>query len=96
MGIAELIAAKRVDIIRIAESHGATNIRVFGSIARGTSGSESDLDLLINLEPGRDLFDLIAIQQDLEDLLGKKVDVLTEGGLSRYMRDDILRDAVPL
>jgi uncharacterized protein len=96
VGVAELVAEKRSDILRIARSHGATNIRVFGSIARGTAGPESDLDLLINLEPDRDLFDLIAIQQDLEDLLGRKVDVLTEGGISRYIRDEILREAVPL
>ena len=87
---------ERSDILRIARSHGATNIRVFGLFARGTAGLESDLDLLIDLGPGRDLFDLIAIQQDLEDLLGRKVDVLTEGGLSRYIRDEVLREAVPL
>ena len=91
-----LLRDKRADILRIARSHGATNIRVFGSRARGTARPDSDLDLLINLEPGRHLFDLVAIKLDLEDRLGRQVHVVAEGGISRYIRDEVIRDAVPL
>jgi predicted nucleotidyltransferase len=86
----------KAKIRAIAERYGARNIRVFGSVARGDDRPDSDLDLLIDLEEERSLLDLIAIQQDLEDLLGRKVDVVTEGGLNRYLKDDILREAIPL
>ena len=84
------------DILRIARSHGALRVRVFGSRARGDTQEGSDLDLLVGLEPGRGLLDVIAIKQDLEDLLGYAVDVVTEGGLSPYLRDRILAEALPL
>jgi predicted nucleotidyltransferase len=84
------------EILRIAHSHGARTVRVFGSRARGDATAESDLDLLISLEPGRSLLDVVAIKQDLEDLLGFSVDVVTEGGLSPYLRDSILAEALPL
>jgi predicted nucleotidyltransferase len=87
---------KRDEIIKIAASHGARNLRVFGSHARGEASSKSDLDLLINLEPGRSLLDLIAIKQDLEDLLGCAVDVVTEDAVSPHIRDQVLQDAVSL
>jgi len=87
---------KRDEIIKIAASHGARNLRVFGSRARGEASSKSDLDLLINLEPGRSLLDLIAIKQDLEDLLGCSVDVVTEDAVSPHIRDQVLQDAVSL
>jgi predicted nucleotidyltransferase len=87
---------KREEIIKIAASHGARNLRVFGSHARGEASSKSDLDLLINLEPGRSLLDLIAIKQDLEDLLGCAVDVVTEDAVSPHIRDQVLQDAVSL
>jgi uncharacterized protein len=84
------------EILRIAHSHGARTVRVFGSRARGDATSASDLDLLIGLEPGRSLLDVVAIKQDLEDLLGFSVDVVTEGGLSPYLRDRVLAEALPL
>jgi predicted nucleotidyltransferase len=84
------------EILRIAHEHGATSVRVFGSRARGDFRPNSDLDLLVRLEPKRSLFDLIAIQQDLEDLLGCKVDVVTENGLSPYIRERVLAEALPL
>lgn len=84
------------EILRIAQSHGARTVRVFGSRARGDATSTSDLDLLIGLEPGRSLLDVVAIKQDLEDLLGISVDVVTEGGLSPYLRDRVLAEALPL
>lgn len=87
---------RRTDILEIAAGHGARHVRIFGSTARGEAHAGSDLDLLITLEPGRSLLDIIAIKQDLEDLLGCKVDVVTEAGLSPYLRDRVLSDAMPL
>lgn len=83
-------------ILRIAKKYGARNVRIFGSRAKGNAKQESDLDLLIDLDPDRSLFDLIAIKQDLEDLLGCGVDVVTEAGLSSYIRDQVLQEAVEL
>lgn len=96
MGVAEQVKENREEILRIAKAHGATRVRVFGSVARGTAGPKSDLDLLVKLEPNCSLFDLIAIKQDIEDLLGRQVHVVTEGGISPYMRDNVLGEAVPL
>ena len=87
---------KRNDIIKVAANHGARNLRVFGSVARGETTPASDLDLLINLDPGRTLLDLIAVKQDLEDLLGCVVDVVTEDAVSPHIRDQVLKDAVSL
>lgn len=87
---------KRDEIIKIAASHGARNLRLFGSHARGEATSNSDIDLLINLEPGRSLLDIIAVKQDLEDLLGCAVDVVTEDAVSPHIRDQVLQDAVSL
>lgn len=84
------------DIVRVAQAHGAMSVRVFGSRARGDAGPESDLDLLVTLEPGRGLLDLVAIKQDLEDLLRFPVDVVTEASLSPYLRDAVLAEARPL
>ena len=91
-----LASEKRQQIVRTAASHGASNVRVFGSRARGTPAPGSDLDLLVRLDPGRSLLDLVAIKQDLEDLLGCSVDVVTEGALSPYIRDEVLREAVAI
>ena len=85
---------KRDEILRIASRYGATNIRIFGSTARGEGGPDSDIDLLIDLEAGRSLLDLIAIKQDLQDLLGCEVDVVTEAAISPLIRDEILNQAV--
>lgn len=90
------ISEAREDIRRIATVHGAHNVRVFGSTGRGEQGASSDLDLLVDMEEGRTLFDLIALSNDLEDSLEVEVDVVTEASLSPYMRDRILRDAVAL
>jgi predicted nucleotidyltransferase len=87
---------KRQEILRLAQAHGASNVRVFGSVARGEEGPESDLDLLVEMKPECSLLDLISLWQDLEDLLGHKVDVITEGGISPYLRDHIHAEAVPL
>ena len=90
------LKGKRKEILRIAQAHGASNVRVFGSVARGEEGPESDLDLLVEMKPGSSLLDLVSLWQDLEDLLGHKVDVITEGGISPYLRDRIHAEAVPL
>ena len=90
------IVEKRSEILHIASSHGGENVRIFGSRAKGTASRGSDLDILVRLAPGRSLLDLIAIKQDLEDLLGCEVHVVTEGSISPYLREQILREAVGL
>lgn len=85
----------RESISRIAADHGARNLRVFGSAGRGEPGAR-DLDLLVEMAPDRNLFDLIALSEELKEALGVEVDVLTEAGLSPYLRDRILAEAVPL
>ena len=90
------IQGKRQDILRIAARHGARNIRLFGSAARGEDRPDSDLDLLVEMEPGRSLLDLVALGQDLEALLNRKVDVLTDSSVHPAIRPHILADARPL
>lgn len=90
------LAEKRGEILGIAQRYGASNVRVFGSLARGEAGSESDVDLLVAIEPGRTLLDLVGLWQDLEEALGQRVDVVTDGGLSPHLRERILAEAVPL
>ena len=92
----ELLQTKRAEILRIAAKHGAQNLRVFGSAATGTGGPDSDVDFLVAMEPGRSLLDHTALWQELEDLLGCKVDVVSEKALHWYIRDRILQQAVPL
>ncbi len=91
-----LIEAKRTAIRRLARKHGATHLRVFGSHASGRATTESDLDILVELAPDRDLLDLIGLKLDLEDLLGCRVDTVTPASLSPYLRRRILREARPL
>ena len=91
-----LLKEKREDILHIATMRGASNVRVFGSVARGEADSKSDIDLLVDMEPGRSLFDLGGLLMDLQDLLGHKVDVVTERGLRERIRDRVLNEAVPL
>ena len=87
---------KRDKIIKIAALYGAHDVRIFGSVARGEAQQSSDLDVLIKLEAGRSLLDLVAIKQDLEDLLGCSVDVVTEDAVSPHIRDQVLKNAVSL
>ena len=96
MSMGELLKEKREDILRIAARHGARNIRVFGSVVRGEAGPDSDVDVLVEFEPGRSLLDHVGLMQDLEDLLGRKVDVVTEKALHWYIRDRVIEQAVPL
>jgi predicted nucleotidyltransferase len=90
------LVADRDLIRRLAAQHGARDVRIFGSVARDESTADSDLDVLVTMEPGRSLFDLIALEQDLEELLGRPVDVVSDAGLSPYLRAQIVADAVVL
>jgi predicted nucleotidyltransferase len=92
----DLIKKHADDIRRIAYSYGVVQLRMFGSHASGTATASSDLDLLVDFAPERDLLDLVGLKLDLEELLGCKVDVVTEGSLSPYLRDRILREAKSL
>ncbi len=87
---------RRDDILRVAERHGARNLRVFGSVARGEANAASDIDLLVDWEPGRSLLDHVGLVQDLQELLGMRVQLGTERSLHWYVRDRILREATPL
>jgi predicted nucleotidyltransferase len=96
MSVPDLLRGKREEILRIAAKHGAYNVRVFGSVARGDARQDSDVDLLVDLEPGRSLLDLGGLLMDLQDLLHRGVDVVTEKGLHWYIRDRVIKEAVPL
>lgn len=96
MNLSKTLSNKREEILRISTAHGATNLRVFGSVSHGEATDKSDLDLLINLEPGRTLIDIIAIKRDIEDLLGCAIDVVTENAVSPYIREQIRKEAISL
>lgn len=87
---------RRNEIVDLAAKFGATDVRVFGSAARGELRQGSDLDLLVRMKEGSSLFDLVSLSQELEDVLGIEVDVLSERGLSPYLRDRIMGEAVAL
>jgi len=93
---AELVRAKRDDIQRIAARHGARNIRLFGSVARGDSGPQSDIDFLIDTTAMTSSWFPAGLILDLQDLLGRRVEVVTEQGLDPLIRDRVLHEAVPL
>ena len=86
----------RARVKELAGRYGARNIRVFGSYAKGRQTSDSDLDLLVELEEGRDLLDLVGFKESVEEHLGIRADVLTVGALSPYLRELVLREAQPL
>jgi predicted nucleotidyltransferase len=86
----------RREILDAATRHGAHNVRVFGSVARGSDTPDSDVDLLVDFEPERSLYDLVELQLDIESLLGRRADVVTEGSLSIYLRERVLAEARPL
>lgn len=92
----DIIKARRDDILAVARRHGAHNVRLFGSAARGDAAPESDIDILVAMNEGRSLLDVINLGNELEELLQRKVDILTEGGLSPYLRDRIYAEAVAL
>lgn len=91
-----LLEERRARILEAAAVHGARRVRVFGSVARGQAGAESDVDFLVEFEPSRSLLDHVALIQDLEDLLGREVDVVNERALHPAIREGVLAEAVPL
>ena len=96
MGIEELLKARRDEILRICARRGARRVRVFGSVARGEADERSDVDFLVEMEPGRTLLDMGGLVMDLRDLLKRQVDVATEIGLKPRIRERILHEAVTL
>lgn len=102
MRLRDLLQAKREDVLRLAEQYGAHNVRIFGSVARGEDDEQSDIDLLVDMEPGRSLLDVVGLWQDLQELLECNVDVVTEGSLRdhnrdyEYIRNNVLKDVMLL
>ena len=96
MGIQEIVTKHREQILSLAEKYGASDVRVFGSFARGTADEKSDVDFLVNLAPGRSLFDLGGLLYELQELIGRRVDVVTPAGLRPRIRDRVLREALPI
>ena len=92
----ETLRAQRNELLRIAARHGVSDIRVFGSVARGEERDDSDVDFLVKIADGRSLFDLVRLYDDFEEALGQPVDIVTEGGVSPLLRDQIFAEAVPL
>ncbi|MEO7912780.1 MAG: nucleotidyltransferase family protein [Roseiflexaceae bacterium] len=92
----QLIRQRKQEIMQIAAKYGAHNLRVFGSVVRGEAGPESDLDLLVQFDANRSLFDLVTMSQELEDLFGRRVEVVTEQALHWYIRERVLHEAVAL
>lgn len=96
MYLNDLLKSRREEILRIMAKYGARNVRVFGSVARGEADSKSDIDLLVEFKRGTTLLGHAALVQELEDLLGVKVDVVSERGLRDRVRDRVLREAVAI
>lgn len=96
MSIEELLKNKRVEILRVAAKHGARNVRIFGSAARGEAKPGSDVDFLVDVAPQHSPFFPGGLLVDLEETLGCKVDIVTERGLHWYIRERVLKEAVPL
>lgn len=92
----EQLRSRRAEIVAVAERHGASNLRIFGSVARGEGVDSSDIDFLAQFQPDRSLFDWAELVRELEILLGAKVDVVSDRGLRDRVRQTIVRDAVPL
>ena len=96
MTIYERLQANRERILQTAANYGAYNVRIFGSVARGEADASSDVDFLVEMEPGRSLFDLGGLLMDLQELLNCKVDVVTEKGLRKRIRERVLKEAISL
>ena len=96
MKMDEVVLPNREKILQLADQYGARQVRVFGSVARRQDDADSDIDFLVDMEPGRSLFDLGGLLVDLEKLLNAKVDVVTERGLKERIRDRVVNEAVLL
>ena len=96
VGVDELLKGKREQILKIAAKHGARKVWVFGSVARGEADERSDVDFLVEMEPGRSLLDMGGLLMELRELIGRDVDVVTERGLKPRIPARVLREAVAL
>lgn len=96
MEVDELLQEKREEILRIAARHGAHNVRIFGSVTYGRAGPQSDIDFLVEAGEDTSPWFPAGLMQDLEALLGRRVDVVTESALHWYIRDKVLQEARPL
>jgi predicted nucleotidyltransferase len=92
----QLLKEKREEILRVCAKNGARNVRIFGSVARGDADEQSDIDLIVQFEPGRSLLDHGALSVELQELLGRKVDVVSDRGIKQRIRERVIREAVPL
>jgi predicted nucleotidyltransferase len=93
MDVETVLREKKNEILRVAEKHGAHNVRIFGSVARGQADDQSDIDLLVSMDPGRSLLDHAALWLEMQQLLGQEVDVVSERGLKPRIREHVLREA---
>ena len=96
MALDQFLAANREEILRICAKHGARNVRVFGSFARGEAGPDSDVDFLVDVGPEHTPWFPGGLLMDLQDLLGRRVDIAEPDGLHWYIREKVLKEAVPL
>lgn len=90
------LRSRRVEILATASRFGAHNVRIFGSVATGMDSADSDIDLLVDFDPERSLYDLVGLKMDVEALLGRRADIVTEASISPYLRGRILAEARPL
>lgn len=96
LGIEQVVGQNRAEVMRRALKYGARHVRVFGSVRRGQAREGSDLDLLVEFDVGRDLFDQIRLERELSNLLGRRVSVVTKAGLHPLVRPQVMFEAVPL
>jgi predicted nucleotidyltransferase len=96
MTLEELLHVKREEILKVCAKYGARNVRVFGSVARGEADEQSDLDLIVDFEPGRSLLDHAGLWLELQELVGVKVDVVSSHSIKPRIRERVLQEAVPL
>jgi len=96
MAVEALLKAKRDEILAVCAKYGAYNVRVIGSIARGEADEQSDIDLIVDFEPGRSLLDHAGLWLELQELLGVKVDVVSSRGIKPRIRERVMREATPL
>ncbi len=92
----ETLRARRAELLALADTYKAENVRVFGSVARGEATEASDVDLLVHFRPGASLFDLMDLQEETANLLNTRVDVVSDKGLSPFLKDRILSEATPV
>jgi predicted nucleotidyltransferase len=91
-----ILQSRRAELLALADKYGVKNIRVFGSVARGEEDADSDIDLLVTPLPKTSLFEFMDMEEELQALLGRKIDLVSDGGLSPYLKDRILTEAKPI